>query len=80
MSEYGEQKGLQEILQDLVTYCQANTGGDVNLKLHLPKSVLGQFSMSFQPTPKITLSGEPGNSIFSLSKIYLNGGTVELES
>jgi hypothetical protein len=80
MSEYGEQKSLMEILQDLVSHCRSNTTKDVKLKLRLPPSVLGSFSRTFQPNEKITLSGSPKKTKFSLSKLHLTGGTVELES
>ncbi len=80
MSEYGQTKSLNEILQDLVSYCKANTGMDVELKLHLPRTVLGSYSKIAQPKEKIVLSGETSNPDFTLRKVYLNGGTVELSS
>ena len=80
MSGYGKIKSLEEILQELVTYCACNTGEKIELKVHLPKSILGKFSQSYTPIPKMVLSGDSDNSVMNIGKIYLQNGTVELES
>jgi hypothetical protein len=73
-------KSLQEILQELVNHCTLITGDDVHLKLHLPPSVLGEYSRSMQPIPKFTLFGESNDSKMKVTKLHLYNGTVELES
>ena len=70
MSEYGEQKTLNEILQDLVNYCASNTAEEVNLKLTLPASVVG----------RTYLFGTTSDPKVRIGKIYLVGGTVVLET
>ena len=80
MNEYGYQKSLQEILQELVNHCTLITGEGVHLKLHLPPSVLGEYSRSMKPIPKFTLFGESSDPKMKITKLYLSNGTVELES
>jgi hypothetical protein len=80
MSEYGKEKSLNEILQDLVTYCNLKSNSPVELKLIVPKNILGAYSLSMTPNPKITLFGSIDNPKMTIGKVYLNGGTVELES
>jgi hypothetical protein len=80
MSDYGKLKPLNEILQELVDHCVAITGEDVELKLHLPKSVLGEYSRAYLPHERVVLFGEVSDPQLALKKIHLTGGTVELES
>lgn len=81
MNEYGKTKNLMEILQELVHYFNSTSLDKVELKItNIPKSSLGAFSMAFQAKQRIILSGDIENSKMPVSKVYLNGGTVELES
>ena len=79
MSEYGKEKPLMEILQELVTYCNLTCYSDVevNLKLNLPRSTVEHFSKTFLPNERAVLSGEAGKPIVSIGKVRLTGGSVE---
>ena len=77
MSEYGKEKPLMEILQDLVTYCNLTCNFDVELKLNLPRSTVEHFSKTFLPNERIRLAGEVNNPTVSIGKVQLTGGSVE---
>lgn len=84
MSEYGEEKSLQEILQELVTYCCQKTCNPVKLKITLPATVIGAFSMDcFDKVAQtkehtVMLYGSPENCRM-VESFHLVGGIVELE-
>lgn len=83
MSEYGEQKGLQQILEDLIVYCNnVNPLESASVKIVLPKNVLKAFSNSFEAKERIVLHGEPKKeSEVVLKQInYSGGGIVEIFS
>ena len=73
MSEYGEEKELEEILQELVLYCAKNTVDPVDIKLHLPASILHRLGWHF--FAKMRKGGNPPSKV---EKLYFNSGTVEL--
>ena len=78
MSEYGKEKSLTEILQELVFYCKNNSGGgEVQLKVKLPESVLYEYELSFRP---FGLAKTPLIDGVHIKKVHFSGGTVELES
>jgi hypothetical protein len=71
MNEYGKQKDLTEILQELVNYCANNTAHKVELQLKLPKTIFMQLSLSYRQKEAIPLGA-------NLTKLHLNGGAVEI--
>lgn len=81
-NEYGHQESLEEILQKLVTYCSNEMLGEVTLKLALPEKVLENYSRVLAPIERFKLATDPisADAITQvrISKVYLNGGTVEL--
>lgn len=76
MSEYGKEKSLAEILQELVHYCKNNgSGGRVDLKLHLPSVVYDRFSLSLTPKERVVIHSDP--LVSGIKTLYLDGGSVE---
>lgn len=76
-------KGLTEILQDLVDLARATSVQDVELKLALPEATIKAFSKRLQSIERV----KPGYALDEtdrksdlIGKVWLVGGTVELES
>ena len=71
MSEYGHQKSLQEILQELVTHCNLNGDDNARIIIGLPEKTLRSFSNSVR-LMSATQIYNSGN----IERINLAGGTV----
>lgn len=74
LTEYGGQKSLQEIIEDLAVHCMAITGKDAQFKIMLPKEVVEKFNSSFSAKQRI---GTPVEGI-KISKMYVAGGVCRV--
>lgn len=75
IKEYGKQPNLEEILQDLVSYCAMNTTEEVKIKLTLPKNILYQFSLTYKAKESAYI--ESPVQLNTIARLYLMGGIVE---
>jgi hypothetical protein len=57
MNEYGEQKGLQEILEDLALYCARNMAQTDGIRVILPKKAVEAFNVTLNAKERIVLTG-----------------------
>ncbi len=57
MNEYGEQKSLQEILEDLLVYCAANMANVDEIRVILPQKAIDAFNLQFYAKERVTLTG-----------------------
>lgn len=73
MSEYGKEKDLGEILQELINYCALTGSYNPNIMIALPENTLNAFSSKLYPKERI--GSFLGNE--KIIKLYLVGGTVE---
>lgn len=55
-SEYGEEKSLQGILEDLVLYCAMNMANPKNIRVILPKKAIESHNKSVDAKQKVTLT------------------------
>jgi hypothetical protein len=83
MSEYGETKSLQEILEELAVHCQMVSLGTPTIKVILPRAVIDNFSSTFCakqrfiPTNEAPANGIPEKSLV-IKSLVLSAGRVEL--
>jgi len=72
INEYGEQKSLQLILEELATYCFLNCIDYNNIRVILPRMAIKNFSTSFYSTNHPELKEE------KLVRYYTNSAVVHL--
>lgn len=56
-NEYGQEKGLQEILEDLVVYCALNMARTDGIRVILPQRAIDAHNLTFSKKERIVLSG-----------------------
>lgn len=72
MSEYGDQKSLQEILEELALHCLINGVSKPVIDLVLPKTTIDQFNMQLkEKNPSLKIVGGP-------TVLYSAFGTIRL--
>ena len=80
-SEYGEQKSLQEILEELVVYCASVSTGINRIQVILPQNILDSYSLSMAAKERIVLFGAPQTvGPNHVKSINFNSGIVTLHS
>lgn len=61
-SDYGPQKGLQEILEELAVYCAEAGCDNPSITVILPKQAQDHFNLQFAPKEKYQLAQKQGRS------------------
>lgn len=83
-AEYGGEKSLQEILEELSLYCSINFADvhENNIKLILPDKILKQYTKTMFAKERIVIKGnivqEP--VVLEHPVLWIAGGTVALFS
>jgi uncharacterized protein YfaA (DUF2138 family) len=83
--EYGIEVSLQEILEQLSLYCALAGESNPRITVVLPEAALDKFSKSFIPKEvvRIPLGSHDvldNNQSTHISRLWVNGGTIELYS
>lgn len=74
IEDYGYQKSLQEILEELSFYCQ-NISGNGNIQIILLDKVIDHFNLQFMAKQRLKIEELVHGGIH---KMWYNSGIVEL--
>lgn len=80
MSEYGETKSLQEILEELALYCAVNMADPNGIRVIIPKKALEAFSRSFAAKERIVLTGDAPKSNSTITAVWNSSGCVRIHT
>lgn len=78
---YGPQKDLQEILEELVTWCsqQSVSKEKPDITVILPKAIVDNYSLTFRAKERI-VAGTPTTETPKISALWFNPGIVNILS
>lgn len=77
--EYGLQKGLQEILEELTLFCSTQLPtSEIRLSVVLPKEILQRFSTTWIPNQKFNSIRRTLSPTANITSLYSSGGIIDI--